>query len=88
MEVRVIARVKEGEPRPAGVPLHMLRDDEAWADAAELGVVGGVLDQDTENMELCQDGLKVSKNQRVELGDYQEVRIRHIHQTIDKYLAR
>jgi phenylpropionate dioxygenase-like ring-hydroxylating dioxygenase large terminal subunit len=88
MEVRVIARVKEGEPRPAGVPLHMLGDHEAWADAAELGVVGGVLDQDTENMELCQDGLKASKNQRVELGDYQEVRIRHIHQTIDKYLAK
>jgi hypothetical protein len=88
MEVRVIARVKQGEPRPAGVPLHMLGDHEAWADAAELGVVGGVLDQDTENMELCQDGLKASKNQRVELGDYQEVRIRHIHQTIDKYLAK
>jgi len=88
MEVRVIARVKQGEPRPAGVPLHMLGEHEAWADAPELGVVGGVLDQDTENMELCQQGLKASKNQRVELGDYQEVRIRHLHQTIDKYLGR
>ncbi|MDE2404881.1 MAG: aromatic ring-hydroxylating dioxygenase subunit alpha [Sphingomonadales bacterium] len=88
MEVRVIARVKEGEPRPAGVPMHMLGADEKWADAPELGVVGGVLDQDTENMQLCHEGLKVSKNQRVEFGDYQEVRLRHIHQLIDRYLAR
>jgi hypothetical protein len=38
-------------------------------------------------MELCQQGLKASKNQLVEFGDYQEVRLRHIHQTIDKYLG-
>ena len=88
MEVRVIARVKQGEPRPAGVPMHLLGTDEKWSDAPELGVLGGVLDQDTENMELCHEGLRVSKNQRVELGDYQEVRLRHIHQTIDKYLAK
>jgi hypothetical protein len=88
MEVRVIARVAEGKPRPAGVPFHQLGADETWADAPELGVLGGVVDQDMENMELCHDGLKASKNQRVELGDYQEVRIRHFHQTLDHYLAR
>ena len=52
-----------------------------------LGVVGGVVDQDMANMELTHEGLKVSKNQRVELGDYQEVRIRHFHQTLDSYIA-
>lgn len=88
MEVRVIARVPQGEPRPAGVPLHMLGEHETWSDAPELGVLGGVVDQDMENMELCQDGLKASINQRVELGDYQEVRIRHFHQTLDSYLDR
>ena len=88
MEVRVIARVKEGEPRPAGVPFHLLGEDETWADAPELGVLGGVVDQDMENMELCHEGLKVSKNQAVEFGDYQEIRIRHFHQTLDHYLAK
>jgi phenylpropionate dioxygenase-like ring-hydroxylating dioxygenase large terminal subunit len=88
MEVRVIARVPEGQARPAGVPMHMLRDDQIWADAPELGVLGAVLDQDSENMELCHEGLKVSKNQAVELADYQEVRIRHIHQTLDYYLNK
>lgn len=87
MEVRVIARVPEGEPRPKGVPMHMLGEDEDWSDAPELGVLGGVVDQDMSNMELTHEGLKVSKNQSVELGDYQEVRIRHFHQTLDKYLA-
>ena len=88
MEVRVIARVPEGQPRPAGVPMHMLGDDQIWADAPELGVLGAVLDQDSENMQLCHEGLKASKNQAVELADYQEVRIRHIHQTLDHYLSK
>lgn len=34
-----------------------------------------------------QDGLIASPNNRVELGAYQESRIRHFHQTLDKYLA-
>jgi hypothetical protein len=88
MEVRVIARVPEGQPRPAGVPLHMLAEGEIWSDAPELGVLGAVVDQDMENMELTHEGLKVSKNQAVELADYQEVRIRHIHQTLDSYLNK
>ncbi len=86
MEVRVLARVPAGQPRPAGVPMHLLGEDEDWSDAPELGVLGGVVDQDMENMELCHEGLKASKNQRVELGDYQEVRIRHFHQALDRYL--
>jgi hypothetical protein len=68
--------------------MHLLSDDQIWADAPELGVLGAVLDQDSENMELCHEGLKASKNQVVELADYQEVRIRHIHQTLDYYLNK
>ncbi|GGC19258.1 (2Fe-2S)-binding protein [Novosphingobium marinum] len=86
MEVRVIARVPEGQPRPTGVEMHLLSDDECWSDAPELGVLGGVVDQDMENMELTHQGLQASKNQRVELGDYQEVRIRHFHQALDRYV--
>ena len=88
MEVRVIARVPQGQPRPHGVPLHMLNDDQNWCDAPELGVLGAVVDQDMTNMELTHEGLKVSKNQAVELADYQEVRIRHFHQTLDHYLEK
>lgn len=86
MEVRVLTRVKPGEARPRSVPMHLLRDDERWIDAPELGVLGAVFEQDMENMSLVHDGLKASKNGLVELGDYQEVRIRHFHQTLDTYL--
>mgnify|MGYP003473553858 CR=1 FL=1 len=33
------------------------------------------------------DLLDGSKTQAVELADYQEVRVRHFHQTLDRYLA-
>ena len=41
-----------------------------------------------DNLPFVQEGLKCSPNNRVELGDYQEIRIRQFHQTIDKYLAK
>ena len=40
------------------------------------------------NLPFVQDGLKASKNGQVQLGDYQEIRIRHFHRTLDKYLDR
>ncbi len=86
MEVRVIARVPEGQPRPRSVPMHLLSDNEIWADAPELGVLGAVVDQDMTNMELTHEGLKVSKNGNVELGDYQEIRIRHFHNLLSHYI--
>lgn len=86
MEVRILVRVPEGQPMPHGVPMRMLTDEEPWSTAKELGVLGHVFDQDMDNLPFVQDGLKMSKNGRVELGDYQEIRIRQFHQTLDKYL--
>jgi phenylpropionate dioxygenase-like ring-hydroxylating dioxygenase large terminal subunit len=88
MEVRILVRVPEGEPIPHSVPMKLLTDDQPWSAAEELGVLGHVFDQDMENLPFVQDGLKVSKTNEVQLGDYQEIRIRQFHQTLDKYLAR
>lgn len=88
MEVRVLTRVKPGEPMPRSVPMHFLSEEESWSAAPELGILGAVIDQDMANMSLVHDGLKASKNGLVELGDYQEVRIRHFHQTLNKYLSK
>ena len=88
MEVRLLMRVPPGEEMPRSVPMHFLSDDEPWTEAEELGVLGGVFEQDVANMAYVHDGLKVSKNGLVELGNYQEVRVRQIHQTLDKYLNR
>lgn len=85
MEVRVLTPVPAGQPIPPAVPMRELDANESWATA--LGVLGGILDQDMGNLPHVQTGMKASKNRELHLGNYQEVRIRHFHQTLDKYLA-
>jgi len=86
MEVRILVRVPEGQPIPHGVPMKLLTDDQKWTDAPELGVLGHVFEQDMDNLPFVQDGLRCSQNGEVQLGDYQEIRIRQFHQTLDKYI--
>jgi phenylpropionate dioxygenase-like ring-hydroxylating dioxygenase large terminal subunit len=85
MEVRILERLKPGEPRPPSVPMTFLGPDESWATA--LGLLGAILEQDWANLPRIQAGMKASKTRRIQLGNYQEVRIRHFHQTLDKYLS-
>jgi phenylpropionate dioxygenase-like ring-hydroxylating dioxygenase large terminal subunit len=87
MEVRIIARVPPGTPKPKP-EMHFLGPDEPWSAAAELGALGGVFDQDMANLPYVQEGLKASKNGLIQLGDYQEIRVRHFHRTLGKYLAK
>ncbi|MBV1691057.1 aromatic ring-hydroxylating dioxygenase subunit alpha [Novosphingobium sp. G106] len=87
MEVRILARVKKGEPIPRSVPMHLLGPDELWTAAEELGVLGSVFEQDMANLPFVQEGLHASKTGEVQLGDYQEIRIRQFHQTLDKYIS-
>ena len=88
MEVRILTRVPKGEPHPPCPPMHLLGEDETWSSYTDWGILGAVFDQDMENMPVVQQGLKCSKNKQIELGNYQEIRIRQFHQTLDKYLAR
>ncbi len=46
-----------------------------------------VYDQDTALLEMQRKGLASSYKSGATLGNYQEVRIRHVHQTLDEYLA-
>ncbi len=46
-----------------------------------------VLDQDTENFQRQRAGIKASLKRGQTLGNYQEVRIRHFHKTLDEYLG-
>ncbi len=48
---------------------------------------GIVYDQDTNNLRAQQEGFKASRKKGQTLTNYQEVRIRHFQQTLDKYLA-
>jgi phenylpropionate dioxygenase-like ring-hydroxylating dioxygenase large terminal subunit len=87
MEVRILSRVKKGDPIPHGVPMKLLGIDESWTVAPELGVLGEVLDQDMANLRFVQEGLHCSKTGQVQLADYQEIRIRQFHVTLEKYMS-
>jgi phenylpropionate dioxygenase-like ring-hydroxylating dioxygenase large terminal subunit len=87
MEVRILSRVKAGEPIPRGVPMHLLGPDEKWSAATEIGGLGAVFEQDMDNLPYVQEGLHASKTGKIQLADYQEIRIRQFHQTMDKYIS-
>ena len=86
MEVRLLARAPKGAPRPRAVEMTFLGEDQPWSSFTQWGMLGAVFDQDMANLPYVQEGLHASPNNRVELGNYQESRIRQFQQTLDKYL--
>jgi phenylpropionate dioxygenase-like ring-hydroxylating dioxygenase large terminal subunit len=88
MEIRILMRTPKGEPHPKSAPMFLIPEGEPFAAASHLigESLAGVFDQDMGNLPHVQSGLKASANKRVELGTYQESRIRHWHRTMDKYL--
>ncbi len=87
MEVMILMRPPRGKPRPPPVKMHWLEAHQSWSEAKELPILGAVIDQDMGNMGHVQRGLIASRTRKVQLGAYQESRIRHHHQTLDEYLS-
>lgn len=85
-DVMILLRHPKGTEKPPSVPVNKLAPDQSFTVAEELGALGPVFDQDDGNMPAVQKGMMASKKGRVSLASYQESRIRHLHQTIDKYL--
>lgn len=86
-DVIVLWRHKEGEVPPPPAKLNRLPDDQPFSAAPELGALGPVFDQDMNNLGAMTKGLRASKKGAVTLASYQESRIRHHHETLDKYLG-
>lgn len=62
--------------------------EQSYAEAPGIDPhLAAVFDQDTGNLAMQYQGFLASAKAGQTLGNYQEVRIRHLHQTIDKYLA-
>ncbi len=74
--------------RPPAAKVHRIPADQPWSHAPQLGGLAAIFEQDTSNLYRVQKGLRASPKRTVTLGDYQEARIRHFHQTIDRYLAQ
>ena len=77
----------KGETPPPAPPPIKLGLDDLFANAAGLPPMLGVIyDQDTGNLARLTRGVKASMKTGQTLGNYQEVRIRHMRQTLDRYL--
>lgn len=73
-------------PTPAE-PIH-LADNQSFMEARGMDPgFGAILDQDTDNLFLQQEGLEASAKRGLTLGNYQEIRVRHFEHAVDKYLA-
>ena len=86
MEVIWLKRCPKDGPRPQPVPFHMLGEDEPWTAAEELGGLAEVFEQDMANLPFVQDGMKASGTGVVNLGNYQEMRVRQHHIMLDRYI--
>jgi len=86
MEAMLMMRYDERGERPPLCEVHELEEHEPFSTATELGGLGAVFDQDMANIPHLMKSMRAGKRQEVVLANYQEGRIRHIHQTLDKYL--
>jgi nitrite reductase/ring-hydroxylating ferredoxin subunit len=75
----------DGRPEPASEV--RLADHQSFTEAEGMDPgFGAILDQDTENLLLEQEGIEASAKPGLTLGNYQEIRVRHFEKTIDKYV--
>lgn len=75
----------EGE-RPPPCEVHWLGDDETFTDAPELGMLGKVFDQDLFNMPNVQLGLETTRKPGITLSNYQESKVRWLHQKLGEWI--
>ncbi|MEM7342186.1 MAG: aromatic ring-hydroxylating dioxygenase subunit alpha [Actinomycetota bacterium] len=77
----------QGE-KPPPCEIHWLGDDETFTDAPELGLLAKVFNQDLFNMPKVQLGLETTRKPGITLGDYQEAKVRWLHQKLGEWVER
>jgi hypothetical protein len=88
MEIYLLTPLAPGQEKPAPAPTLWLTEDQDWSDAPQLGRLGPVANQDSANIRQMQKGLRsMHRTPQLSFSRYQEVRIRHFHQTLDEYIA-
>jgi hypothetical protein len=82
------------KPRPVGQFVEpaepvRLKVEESYTTVPGMDpYVGHVFDQDTGNMQAAQEGAATAGKSGATLANYQEIRVRHFHQTLTKYLEQ
>jgi len=86
-ELLFLRPVGANSERPPPAPPHRMKEGELFAEVPGMDpTFGHVYDQDTGNLRLQQQGMIAAHKRGETLGNYQEVRIRQLHRTLDKYL--
>jgi len=86
MEIMMMVICPAGEDRPKDCQMHRLSEDQTFSEAEELLGLGRIIDQDLANLRHVQDGMASLRDGELVLSDYQEIRIRAFHQTLDRYV--
>jgi hypothetical protein len=84
MEVLFLSPFSGERPPPA--PVHVLGVDDSWTTAPELGMLAKVFDQDTFNMANIQLGLETTFKPGITLANYQESKVRWLHQLLGQWV--
>ena len=89
LEIYLLRRFDKEKPRPPASRLQILRDDQSFTEAENFSSLAFIFDQDMVNMDFVQKGMKAAKatKKAISLGNYQESRVRDLHEMIDRYLA-
>ena len=73
---------------PETAEMVSLTREQSFKEAAGMDPgFGAILDQDTDNLMMQQEGLEASAKHGLTLGNYQEIRVRHFEKAVDKYMA-
>jgi phenylpropionate dioxygenase-like ring-hydroxylating dioxygenase large terminal subunit len=84
MEVFLLAPFKGERPMPAKTTF--LGPDDSWTLAPELGMLAKIFEQDSFNMPKVQKGLEQTKKAGITLANYQESKVRWIHQLLGEWV--
>lgn len=90
MSIRLLLPIPKALPTPPPpAPLIELGFDDRFSQVPQLGILCGIFDEDMSNLPLVQAGMRSASSARAHttLGRYQEARIRHFQNTLDRYLG-
>ena len=73
--------------RPPPAEQHHLGVDDPWTDAPQLGMLAKVFEQDVFNMAKVQKGLETTRKPGATFSNYQESKIRWIHQLLGEFVG-
>jgi nitrite reductase/ring-hydroxylating ferredoxin subunit len=80
--------VPQGESRPEPAEPVTISVGQSYSVVPGMDpAFGAVMDQDTENVGLQQEGVAASFKKGATLGNYQEIRIRHFERAVEQYVG-